>query len=258
MTPTPKPSNTKPCTTGENKMKSFVNLLRKLSVRKIEATLIDTISAVTPWLAPLIPAYLVYRNMTTQLGYPPLFGLIGAAAVEFLGLSAVHTATTFWQWNDDHKNEHAPFWLALCAGLFYILIVLTVNAALDIWRGSDGVKIFAHALLSLLSVDAAVIIALRAQHARRLTERQAAKDERKTQKVAARTQNNATLARQSQSGATPDATMTQAPATRQEFVTAWQNNGHASIAALAKEMGVSPRNAQRWIAKDGTAHRSDV
>ena len=132
------------------------------AIKKLEAMFIDTVAAVTPWLAPLIPAYLVYHNMTQRLGYPPIFGLIGAAAVEFLGLSAVHTAVTFWQWNDAHKIERAPFWFAFGAGLFYVVIVLTVNAALDIWRGNEGVKILAHGLLSLLSVDAAVIIAIRA------------------------------------------------------------------------------------------------
>ncbi len=141
------------------------------AIKRIESMFIDAIAAVTPWLAPLIPAYLVFHNMTERLGYPFLFGLIGAAAVEFLGLSAVHTAVTFYRWNDTHKIERAPFWFAFGAGLFYVTIVLTVNAALDIWRDNEGVKILAHALLSLLSVDAAVIIAIRAQHARMLNDK---------------------------------------------------------------------------------------
>lgn len=197
------------------------------AVKKIEAVLIDAIAAVTPWLAPLIPAYLVYHNMTGRLGYPLPFGLVGAAAVEFLGLSAVHTAVTFWQWNDNHKLERAPFWFAFGAGLFYVVIVLTVNAALDIWRDNDGVKILAHALLSLLSVDAAVIIAIRAQHARRLTERNEA--------------------RQARQAARQGATLTRHDATRDEFLTAWRANGHESIAALAQELGVNIRTAQRWV-----------
>lgn len=155
------------------------------AIKKIEAMFIDTVAAVTPWLAPLIPAYLVYHNMTQRLGYPWVFGLVGAAAVEFLGLSAVHTAVTFWQWNDAHKIERAPFWFAFGAGLFYVVIVLTVNAALDIWQGAAWVNILAHALLSLLSVDAAVIIAIRAQHARRLTERDEARQERKAARMVA-------------------------------------------------------------------------
>ena len=211
------------------------------TIKKIEATLIDAIAAVTPWLAPLIPAYLVYKNMTQQLGYPVIFGLIGAAAVEFLGLSAVHTAVTFWQWNDNHKTERAPFWFAFAAGLFYVVIVLTVNAALDIWRGSDSVKIFSHALLSLLSVDAAIIIAIRAQHARRLTERDMARQERKAERQAA------TVARHDATPAPSDAPVTRQPATREEFVTAWSANGHESVAELAQALGVNVRTAQRWV-----------
>lgn len=206
-------------------------------IKRIESTFIDTIAAVTPWLAPLIPAYLVYHNMTERLDYPALFGLIGAAAVEFLGLSAVHTAVTFWQWNDNHKLERAPFWFAFGAGLFYVVIVLTVNAALDIWRDVAGVKILAHALLSLLSVDAAVIIAIRAQHARRLTERDEARQERQA-------------ARRGATGNVGDATVTRQPASREDFVTAWRANGHQSIAALAQELGVNIRTAQRWVKSD--------
>ncbi len=207
------------------------------TIKQIESTFIDTIAAVTPWLAPLIPAYLVYSNMTQQLGYPPIFGLVGAAAVEFLGLSAVHTAVTFWQWNDNHKSERAPFWIALGAGLFYVVIVLTVNAALDIWRGNEGVKILAHALLSLLSVDAAVIIAIRAQHQRRLLD----KADEKAQRQLERQQK-----RQAIGDATRDATVT----TRDAFLTQWRANGHQSIAALAAELGVNVRTAQRWVKAD--------
>ncbi len=213
-------------------------------IKKLEAMFIDTVAAVTPWLAPLIPAYLVFHNMTERLGYPSIFGLVGAGAVEFLGLSAVHTAVTFWQWNDAHKAERAPFWFAFGAGLFYVVIVLTVNAALDIWPDEAWVKILAHGLLSLLSVDAAVIIAIRAQHARRLNERDEARQERKA-------------ARQAATGATGDATVTRQPATREEFVTAWHANGHHSVAALADELGVNVRTAQRWVAKADEAQSSN-
>src|SRR5512139_1584955 len=183
------------------------------AIKKLEAMFIDTVAAVTPWLAPLIPAYLVYHNMTERLGYPVIFGLVGAAAVEFLGLSAVHTAVTFWQWNDNHKTERAPFWIAFGAGLFYVAIVLTVNAALDIWQGEQWVNILAHALLSLLSVDAAIIIAIRAQHARRLNERDEARQERKAARQAATaSDNDATLSRQPATTITNDEPVTRQPA----------------------------------------------
>lgn len=149
------------------------------TIKKLESIFIDAVAAITPWLAPLIPAFLVYHNMTERLGYTNLFGLIGAASVEFLGLSAVHTAVTFHQWNDNHKQDRAPFWFAFGAGAFYVVIILTVNAALDIWQDQAWVKILAHALLSLLSVDAAAVIAMRAQHANRLNARIEAREERR-------------------------------------------------------------------------------
>jgi hypothetical protein len=221
-------------------------------VKRIEAGFIDTVAAVTPWLAPLIPAYLVYHNMTTRLGYPPIFGLIGAAAVEFLGLSAVHTAVTFWTWNDDHTKERAPFWFAFGAGLFYVFIVLTVNAALDIAQDSQGVKIFAHALLSLLSVDAAIIIAIRAQHARRLADKQSERDERKAQREAAKAQ-GATVP-QPQPAPAPQAAsrnpQPQAATAKAQFLAAMaarNGQGPLTTAQIMAQYHVSERTAQYWL-----------
>lgn len=42
---------------------------------------------------------------------------------------------------------------------------------------------------------------------------------------------------------------TRTGATREEFITAWDANGHDSIAALALELGVNPRTAQKWVSK---------
>lgn len=228
-------------------------------IKRIEAGLIDSIAAITPWLAPLIPAYLVYHNMLERLDYSELFALIGAGAVEFLGLSAVHTAVTLWQWNDTRKVGRAPLWAALVAGLFYVAIVLVVNAVLDIAQGTPSepyVKILAHALLSLLSVDAAVIIAIRASHARRVTddanERQRRAEERKAARQAEIDARQAALA--ASHDATNDATRD--TVTREQFVTLWQSNGHKSISALAQELGVNPRKAQRWVAW-GNAYKDD-
>jgi hypothetical protein len=47
-----------------------------------------------------------------------------------------------------------------------------------------------------------------------------------------------------------DANETRTGATREEFVTAWRANGHQSIAALAHELGVNVRTAQKWVKAD--------
>lgn len=47
-----------------------------------------------------------------------------------------------------------------------------------------------------------------------------------------------------------DANTTRTGASRDEFITAWRANGHHSIAALADELGVKPRTAQKWVKAD--------
>jgi hypothetical protein len=49
-----------------------------------------------------------------------------------------------------------------------------------------------------------------------------------------------------------DANKTRTGATHEEFVTAWRANGHQSIAALAQELGVNARTAQKWVKADET------
>jgi hypothetical protein len=135
--------------------------------RAVEALLIDNIAATSPWLAPLIPAYLAWDSMSNILAFPPWVALAGAAVVELLGLSAVSTTFQFWDYNDTRRksDQRAPVLLAITTALFYLCVVLTVNVMLD---SGPALHKAAKALLSTLSVCAAVVLALRAGHSRRL------------------------------------------------------------------------------------------
>ena len=163
--------------TEPQKHRSFFERLRggleslQDTSQTFERVVIDNLSAFTPWLAPLIPASMAYRNMITWLDFSPLVSLFGAAAVEFLGLTTISTALEFWKFNEDKRksDNSAPFVVALLTGVFYVVIILTVNAMLELNQSLE-VKVAAKAMLSLLSVVAAVNIALRSQHRRRLKE----------------------------------------------------------------------------------------
>lgn len=170
------------------------------SIQKIKSAAIDTVADVAPWLAPSIPAYLVYHNTSSKLGIEFPFNLFAAVAVETLGLASVHTALEFWTWNGEKRktDDTAPFFVAVVATLFYMVVVLTVNAVLD-FTSDLYAQIFAKALLSLLSLDAALIVAMRASHARRLSDVQDEKRERKEARQ---------MPRQNESDATNDATDT--------------------------------------------------
>ena len=156
-----------------NKIMNFLRGWGQLT-RMVEGVLVDNIAATVPWLAPVVPAWLAYHNMTGVLEMPGWIGLVGAAVVEFLGLSTVSTAFSLWEYNDARRksDQAAPVWVAIITAGFYLAVVLTVNVILD---SSPAVERVAKGLLSTLSIAAAVTLATRAQHARRL---QAAVDER--------------------------------------------------------------------------------
>ena len=152
-------------------------------IRAIELLLVDAIAATAPWLAPVVPAYMVYGAMQAELGFDQWVAVAGALVVEFLGLSAITTTFQFWDWNDskNQKDPRAPLAVAIAAAVFYLVVVLTVNVILD--QATPAHKV-AKALLSSLSVIAGIVLAIRSQHARRLAAREQERAERKAERMA--------------------------------------------------------------------------
>jgi len=163
-----------------SKITNFLQGWAKLT-QALEATLIDNVAATIPWMAPIIPAWFAYENMTTVLGMPEMISLIGAAVVEFLGLATVSTTFKLWQYNDSKRktDQNAPVQVAIGTTAFYLIIVLLVNVILDTSPVEARV---AKALLSMLSVAGAVVLAIRAQHSRRLESIEAERQERREQR----------------------------------------------------------------------------
>jgi regulator of replication initiation timing len=150
-----------------------------------EGALLDNIAATTPWLAPALPAAIAYGNMVNHLGFDEWLAFVGALVIEFLGLAAVHTAFQLWEFNETKNDSEteAPFGWAVGAGAFYLFIIIVVNiiletaVAIGVWL--EAAQITGKALLSLLSVVAAFVLALRSQHARRLAVKEQVKQERR-------------------------------------------------------------------------------
>jgi hypothetical protein len=152
-------------------------------IQAAERTLVDNIAATVPWLAPMAPAYMAYANTIEAFRWPAWVALTVALAVEGLGLSAISTAFRLWEWNDTKRvsEQAAPLGAALGAAGMYVLVVMVVNVILD---GGGFWEKTAKAILSLLSVVAGVVLALRSQHARRLAEREEARRERREARTA--------------------------------------------------------------------------
>lgn len=148
---------------------SIIDTLKQILrfIRAAESVVIDLVAASTPWAAPLMPAYMVHQSMITRLEFPAWVAIAGAVVVECLGLSAISTAVSFWDYNDTKtkSSPRAPLFVSVVTAVFYLVIVLTVNVMLDSAGSTEKV---AKAMLSSMSVIGGMIIAIRAQHARRL------------------------------------------------------------------------------------------
>ena len=146
----------------------FMTAWRRLT-EEAERTLVDNLAATAPWLAPLAPAYLAYQAMVDVLHFPIwVAGTVGTT-VEVLGISTINTALTLYTWNREKNksDKAAPTWVAILVSGFYVAVVITVNVLLD---GGTALDKGAKALISSLSVAAAITLALRSQHGKRVFE----------------------------------------------------------------------------------------
>jgi len=135
-------------------------------IRMWEASVINLLSAIAPWLAPLAPAYMTYQNCRGVFEFPEWLAVALAVLAEILGLASINTALTFWAHNrkytlDKHK---VPLWIPITAFVFYLMVIGTMNVVLEIWPGDRGVLILARALLLAMVIPAGVLIAVRAAH----------------------------------------------------------------------------------------------
>jgi hypothetical protein len=141
-------------------------------IRNSEASLVNLLSSIAPWLAPIAPAYLSYYHMTNSLAFPSYIAWAVAVVVEVLGLSAISTIITFWAHNRKYRLEvkKAPVAMAVFSFIVYLMVILTINVVLDAayiqnsGMNPEWVKIGARALLTLLTVPAAIILAVRTQY----------------------------------------------------------------------------------------------
>lgn len=134
-------------------------------IEDVEYSVVNVISSIAPWLAPLAPAYLSYFHMRNILEFPVWVSLSIAGVVEMLGLSTISTFLEFWNHNRHYsadKNK-VPVLIPVFSFFFYLGIVLTVNVMLEVSPNGNA-PIMAKAFLTLLTVPAAATLAVRVMH----------------------------------------------------------------------------------------------
>lgn len=167
---------------------TFEDIMRRWEggIKIAEGSALNNLAATTPYLATAIPASIAYKHMTAYLDFGPFLALVAAVCIEFLGLAAVHTSFQLWDWNEqkNQTEQEAPIKWAIISGVVYLFIVIMVNVILEsanvqTWSAAVVAEIVSKALLSLLSVVAAFVLALRSQHARRLALKEQKTQERR-------------------------------------------------------------------------------
>jgi hypothetical protein len=155
-------------------------------IRGVEYSLVNLLSALAPWLAPLAPAYFSYHHMVNYLGLPETVAFLIAACIEILGLAAMHTTLEFYSWNRKYKDTklHAPLWAAVLTFALYFMVIITLNVLIDATLGNEAWPvIMARALLSFLTIPSALILSIRAQHTDREEKQKRPRKKTSTQRV---------------------------------------------------------------------------
>lgn len=150
------------------------NLFDKLNswVNNTEGSLVNFLTAFSPWLAPLAPAYMTYGHMVDFLHFPwPIAGAL-ALVVEILGFGTVSTFLDFWFFNRKNKAQYkqAPLGLVVISFLFYLGLIIVSNVLIDLAKayGAEAqisaAIVSVRALLTLQTIPAAIIVAVRTGH----------------------------------------------------------------------------------------------
>jgi len=216
----------------------------------IERTAVNLVARLAPWCAPIPTAYLVGRATVEHLRWPWLVGAIAAVVVESLGLATTATALELREYNKEKRKSDpvAPWRLAAFLVGLYIIVGIGLTVLLDI---VPALSSYAPAVFPLLGLAGMTVLALRADHARRLAGVTADKADRRRQR-AARRKATAAAARtvkpdaREQPPAEPDDNGHQ-PLTYAEFVRLHPDTTDMTGKQVAELAGVHERTGRSWL-----------
>lgn len=155
-------------------------------IKNTESSFVNLLSSVAPWAAPLAPAYMSFDHMTKNLHFPEWIAWSIAIVVEIVGLSTISTGMMFWHHNrrERAKKNQVPLGLVIGTFVFYLFVIFTINVVLDL-APKDDVVIYslARSSLILLTIPAALLIAMRTQHTEIINELQEEKRQKTKEKL---------------------------------------------------------------------------
>jgi hypothetical protein len=146
---------------------------------RLEGNVTDVVARFSPWLSPLPTAYLTGRATILHLNWPMPLGVAAGLVVEFLGLSAINSALELYNYNRNKRKSdpRAPMWIAVILIVVYFGAVTVLTVLLDTVPEWSPLAPLVFPLLSMAGMS---VLALRADHRRRLDKIASDRSERRS------------------------------------------------------------------------------
>ncbi len=131
----------------------------------LERLALALVSRITPWAAPLGPAYLVARTVWRHFDTPAWIAVAVAITVEAVGIASTHITMEMWEWNQTRSKSlpAARFGVGLACVVVYFATGIFLTVALEL---APGLVAYAPASLFVLAAVAYVTLVLMSSLAR--------------------------------------------------------------------------------------------
>ena len=150
-------------------LRNHLQAIRR-QIDTIDEFAIDTLSRLTTWLAPLVPAIMVYHSAQVHIpGVDEWQAFVMAAVIELLGLSVVSNWLNVAEFNRQFAEERIGVLGHLLMVVAYVATVLLIVVGLKVEPITFGW--LAIIMLSMLSLWSAVAFVQRRQHSERMAEK---------------------------------------------------------------------------------------
>ena len=235
----------------------------KIFLDFIDSALLEIVSRLGPWIAPLPAAVFIFSAIREHLVMDAWAAGVAAAVIETLGLTTVHIGLRMFTWNNSKRKSdpEAPVWMAGMLGGVYIVATMILIIVLKV---VPDLAQYAPAIFPLLSVAGVMALALTYQQKKReqdVADEKAEKAAAKEAKEADRqppTANRQPPTAKTEDGATANLSAT-ASAKLHQIRQLAEGGGWATDAELAGLMDWSETTARRYrsMAEDNSfIHRN--
>lgn len=223
------------------------------AVNNAEGSLVNFLTAFSPWLAPLAPAYIMFTHMTGFLEFPTWLALVLAVLVEILGFGTVSTALDFWFHNRKEKSgiKRAPIEAVVGVFAFYLVLILVSNVVIDIATAyfspeiQKGAGILVKMLLTLQTIPGAFLVGVRTSHRELLKEIKREKAEKEEEKVSRNLPQDASTGKENQQKLPKDWRKLR-PTLDYESVVAISKWTAADLKKVSQEQEIEERTLINW------------